>query len=69
MVGDLKKMPEIYKLAAISGTYDLMAEVGAESTERIDRALARWEADQLQRGIRMNDLGVSLGNRIMNIVR
>jgi 2-polyprenyl-6-methoxyphenol hydroxylase-like FAD-dependent oxidoreductase len=40
-----------------------------ESRERIDRALARWEADQLQRGIRMNDLGVSLGNRIMNIVR
>ena len=40
-----------------------------ESRERIDRTLARWEADQLQRGIRMNDLGVSLGNRIMNIVR
>ena len=39
LVGELKKMPEIYKLAAISGTYDLMAEIGAESTERIDAIL------------------------------
>ena len=39
LVGELKKMPEVYKLAAISGTYDLMAEVGAESTERIDTIL------------------------------
>jgi DNA-binding Lrp family transcriptional regulator len=38
-VTELKKMPEIYKLAAISGTYDMMAEVGAESTERIDAIL------------------------------
>ena len=39
LVAELRKMPEIYKLAAISGTYDLMAEVGAESTERIDAIL------------------------------
>jgi DNA-binding Lrp family transcriptional regulator len=39
LVTELRKMPEIYKLAAISGTYDLMAEVGAESTERIDAIL------------------------------
>ena len=39
LVTELKKMPEIHKLAAISGTYDLMAEVGAESTERIDAIL------------------------------
>lgn len=38
-----------------------------ESRERIERALSRWETDQLQRGIRMTDLGISLGNRIMNI--
>ena len=39
LVGELKKMPELYKLAAISGTYDMMAELGAESTERIDAIL------------------------------
>ena len=36
LVTELRKMPEIHKLAAISGTYDLMADIGAESTERID---------------------------------
>jgi DNA-binding Lrp family transcriptional regulator len=39
LVTELKKMPEIHKLAAISGTYDLMADIGAESTERIDAIL------------------------------
>ena len=39
LIVELKKMPEIYKLAAISGTYDMMAEIGAESTERIDAIL------------------------------
>lgn len=39
LAGELKKMPEVYKLAAVSGTYDLMAEIGAESTERIDAIL------------------------------
>ncbi|MBI1210396.1 MAG: AsnC family transcriptional regulator [Alphaproteobacteria bacterium] len=39
LVTELKKMPEVYRLAAVSGTYDLMAEVGAESTERIDTIL------------------------------
>jgi 2-polyprenyl-6-methoxyphenol hydroxylase-like FAD-dependent oxidoreductase len=33
----------------------------------LDGALARWERTQLQLGIRMTDLGVSLGNRLMNI--
>jgi 2-polyprenyl-6-methoxyphenol hydroxylase-like FAD-dependent oxidoreductase len=35
----------------------------------LDGALARWERAQLQLGIRMSDLGVSLGNRLMNIER
>jgi 2-polyprenyl-6-methoxyphenol hydroxylase-like FAD-dependent oxidoreductase len=35
----------------------------------LDGALARWERAQLQLGIRMTDLGVSLGNRLMNIER
>jgi 2-polyprenyl-6-methoxyphenol hydroxylase-like FAD-dependent oxidoreductase len=34
---------------------------------RISGALARWERAQLQLGFRMTDLGVSLGNRLMNI--
>jgi 2-polyprenyl-6-methoxyphenol hydroxylase-like FAD-dependent oxidoreductase len=33
----------------------------------LDGALAGWERAQLQLGIRMTDLGVSLGNRLMNI--
>jgi 2-polyprenyl-6-methoxyphenol hydroxylase-like FAD-dependent oxidoreductase len=33
----------------------------------LDGALARWERAQLQLGIRMTDVGVSLGNRLMNI--
>jgi DNA-binding Lrp family transcriptional regulator len=36
---DLKKMPEVRTLAAISGTYDLMAELEAETTARIDSVL------------------------------
>ena len=36
---DLRKMPEVRFLAAISGTFDLMAEVGAETTARIDAIL------------------------------
>lgn len=36
---DLKKMPEVKSLAAISGTFDLMAELAAETTSRIDAVL------------------------------
>jgi DNA-binding Lrp family transcriptional regulator len=36
---DLKKMPEVKSLAAISGTFDLMAELAAETTSRIDTVL------------------------------
>lgn len=39
LTADLKKMPEVRTLAAISGTYDMMAEVAAETTTRIDAVL------------------------------
>ncbi|MFO0348603.1 MAG: Lrp/AsnC family transcriptional regulator [Alphaproteobacteria bacterium] len=39
VTADLKKMPEVRTLAAISGTYDLMAELAADSTARIDAVL------------------------------
>jgi 2-polyprenyl-6-methoxyphenol hydroxylase and related FAD-dependent oxidoreductases len=40
-----------------------------QSGATIDTALKRWEIQQLQRGKLMTDLGISLGNRVMNIVR
>jgi len=39
LTADLKKMPEVRSLAAISGTFDMMAEVAAETTARIDTIL------------------------------
>lgn len=39
VTGDLKKMPEVRSLAAISGTFDMMAEVAAETTAKIDTTL------------------------------
>jgi len=39
VTSDLKKMTEVRSLAAISGTFDLMAELAAETTARIDTVL------------------------------
>jgi DNA-binding Lrp family transcriptional regulator len=39
VTSDLKKMTEVRSLAAISGTFDLMAELAAETTARIDAVL------------------------------
>jgi len=39
LTADLKKMSEVCSLAAISGTFDMMAEVSAETTARIDTIL------------------------------
>jgi len=39
LTADLKKMPEVRSLAAISGAFDMMAEVAAETTARIDTIL------------------------------
>jgi len=39
LTADLRKMPEVRSLAAISGAFDMMAEVAAETTARIDTIL------------------------------
>src|SRR5262249_17012988 len=39
LTADLKKMPEVRTLAAISGAYDMLAIVSAETTARIDAIL------------------------------
>lgn len=39
VTSDLKKMTEVRSLAAISGAFDLMAELAAETTARIDAVL------------------------------
>lgn len=39
LTADLKKMPEVRSLSAISGAFDMMAEVAAETTARIDAVL------------------------------
>ena len=39
LTADLKKMPEVRSLSAISGTFDMMADVAAETTARIDAVL------------------------------
>ncbi len=39
LTADLKKMPEVRSLSAISGAFDMMAEVAAETTARIDTIL------------------------------
>lgn len=39
LTADLKKMPEVRSLSAISGTFDMMAELAAETTARIDAVL------------------------------
>jgi DNA-binding Lrp family transcriptional regulator len=39
VVAELKTMPEVLYLAAISGTFDLIAHVGAATTARVDEVL------------------------------
>src|SRR5262245_4963664 len=39
LTADLKKMPEVRTLAAISGAYDMLAIVSAETTAKIDSVL------------------------------
>ena len=39
IVAELKRMPEIRSLSAVSGAYDLIAIVAAETTKRIDEVL------------------------------
>ena len=39
IVAELKRMPELRSLSAVSGAYDLIAVIAAETTKRIDELL------------------------------
>ena len=39
VVADLKALPELKRLATISGEFDLIAEIAADTTERLDTLL------------------------------
>lgn len=39
IVADLKALPELKRLVTISGEFDLIAEIAAETTERLDTLL------------------------------
>jgi DNA-binding Lrp family transcriptional regulator len=39
VVADLKALPELKRLATVSGEFDLIAEIAAETTERLDTLL------------------------------
>ncbi len=39
IVADLKALPELKRLATISGEFDLIAEIAAETTDRLDTLL------------------------------
>jgi DNA-binding Lrp family transcriptional regulator len=41
VTAELKRMPEVRALSAVSGAYDMMAIVEAENTTRLDAALDR----------------------------
>lgn len=41
IVAELKRLPEVRSLAAVSGTYDMIAVIEAETTGRIDAVLDR----------------------------
>mgnify|MGYP000954254555 CR=1 FL=1 len=41
IVAELKKLPEVRALSAVSGTYDMIALIEAETTGRIDAVLDR----------------------------
>ncbi len=39
VVSELKRIPEVRSLSAVSGTYDMIAAIAAETTARIDAVL------------------------------
>jgi 2-polyprenyl-6-methoxyphenol hydroxylase-like FAD-dependent oxidoreductase len=55
------------KAAANAHALALALAGASKADSSIDALLTRWESQQLQRGKRMTDLGISLGDRLMNI--
>lgn len=75
LLGDAASVPRPHtagstaKAAANAHALALALSSTWQSGAMIDSALARWENQQLQRGRLMTDLGISLGNRVINIAR
>jgi 2-polyprenyl-6-methoxyphenol hydroxylase-like FAD-dependent oxidoreductase len=75
LLGDAASVPRPHtagstaKAAANARSLALALSSTWQSGATIDTALKRWENQQLQRGRLMTDLGISLGNRVMNIAR
>ncbi|MFL9992765.1 FAD binding domain-containing protein [Paraburkholderia sediminicola] len=75
LLGDAASVPRPHtagstaKAAANAHSLALALSSTWQSGATIDTALKRWENQQLQRGRLMTDLGISLGNRVMNIAR
>ncbi|RKE35713.1 2-polyprenyl-6-methoxyphenol hydroxylase-like FAD-dependent oxidoreductase [Paraburkholderia sp. BL23I1N1] len=75
LLGDAASVPRPHtagstaKAAANAHSLALALSSIWQSGATIDTALKRWEIQQLQRGKLMTDLGISLGNRVMNIAR
>src|SRR5262249_39470793 len=75
LIGDAAAVPRPHtagstaKAAANAHALALALADAAHDPTRIDERLAEWEAQQLQRGKAMTDLGISLGNRLMRISR
>ncbi|MFM0356947.1 FAD binding domain-containing protein [Paraburkholderia nemoris] len=75
LLGDAASVPRPHtagstaKAAANAHSLALTLSSTWQSGATIDTALNRWENQQLQRGRLMTDLGISLGDRLMNIAR
>jgi len=75
LLGDAAAVPRPHtagstaKAAANAHALALALSSASRDGATIDSALQRWEDQQLQRGKLMTDLGISLGDRLMNIAR
>ena len=75
LLGDAASVPRPHtagstaKAASNAHALALALRSAQQSGDSIDSALKRWETQQLERGRRMTELGISLGNRLMNIAR
>lgn len=75
LLGDAASVPRPHTAGstakAASNAHSLALALSStwQSGATIDSALKRWENQQLQRGKLMTDLGISLGDRLMNIAR
>ena len=75
LLGDAASVPRPHtagstaKAAANAHALALALSSTWQSGATIDSALKRWENQQLQRGRLMTDLGISLGDRVMNLAR